>query len=56
MGKNIDAISGNGFIGTKVKFANDEMVKMIEVENENELGITMLTNADDYYTVLQFHV
>ena len=56
MGINIDAIAGNGFIGTKDKFVNDEMVKMIEGENENELGITMLTNADDYYTVLQFHV
>ena len=53
---NIDAISGSGFIGTKDKFAHDEMETMIDAENENELGITMLTNADDYYTVLQFHV
>ena len=50
----VDAISGNVFVGTKIKFTNDEMVAMINSGNDSGLGIAMFTATGDNYTGIQF--
>lgn len=50
----VDAISGNVFVGTKIKFTNDEMVAMINSGNDSGLGIAMFTGSGDVYTGIQF--
>lgn len=50
----VDAISGNVFVGTKIKFTNDEMVAMINSGKDSGLGIAMFTGSGDVYTGIQF--
>lgn len=50
----VDAISGNVFVGTKIKFTNDEMVTMIKSGDDSGLGIAMFTGSGDVYTGIQF--
>lgn len=50
----VDAISGNVFVGAKIKFTNDEMVAMINSGNDSGLGIAMFTATGDNYTGIQF--
>ena len=53
-GIQVDAITGNTFIGTEIKFTNEEMVAMINSGNDSGLGIAMFTAAGDNYTGIQF--
>lgn len=53
-GVNIDPVSDNVFIGTKIKFTKDELVTMLASGNDSGLGIAMFTGSGDVYTGIQF--
>ena len=53
-GVNIDPVSGNAFIGTKIKFTKDELVTMLASGKDSGLGIAMFTGSGDVYTGIQF--
>ena len=53
-GVNIDPVSDNAFIGTKIKFTKDELVTMLASGKDSGLGIAMFTGSGDVYTGIQF--
>ena len=53
-GVKIDPITGNVFVGTKIKFTKDELATMLASGNDSGLGIAMFTSEDDTYTGIQF--
>ena len=53
-GVNIDTITGNVFVGTKVKFTVGELATMLTSGNDSGLGIAMFTGSGDTYTGIQF--